>query len=262
MTAVRDLQTRRGSSRPHTLECDDGRVYLVKFSAGSRTEVNEYVGHRLANYLGLPVPPSELVFVPRSVIDASDRLRMQGVQPGLHQGTLMLEGCVNFRNIRAPSLSIDNAHLLPGLVVLDNFVVNPDRNNTDNNLLVINPSGLLEYRGIDFDEILAGPKWTVGTLGLIKGSLSMVPVFRFIALSVRSVGSFSPWLEKVESIPEAFLQEMLSGAPEEWQVKENEKAAIADFLLTRRTLVRGILLANRSRFPNWVGDGEDAEPRA
>ena len=39
--------------------------------------------------------------------------------------------------------------------------------------------------------------------------------------------------------------------PSSWEIGEGEKAAISEFILTRKALVRGILVANRARFANW-----------
>ena len=80
----------------------------------------------------------------------------------------MLDGCVDFGRMTAQSLPLTNADCLPGLIVLDNLVLNRDRNNSGNNLLQTTASGGLEYKTVDFNEILAGPRWTVEAMNLVK----------------------------------------------------------------------------------------------
>lgn len=251
VTAVRDLRIKKGSAGSHAFECDDGQVYFVKFKDNTRTVVNEHIGYSLAGFLELPVPESRHVVVPQNLIDTSDDLRTRGIVGGEHHGTRWMDGCVDFKGLVVRDLVIANAATLPGLIVLDNLVVNMDRNNPGNNLLQVMPSGSLEFRTVDFSEILSGRNWNLETLRLAKRTFYLVPVFATVALPVRDISSFSPWLEKTESISEATIDRIISKVPDSWDVKEAEREAICDFLLTRKDMVRGILLANKSRFLNW-----------
>lgn len=251
VTAVRDLSIKKGSAGSHAFECDDGLVYFVKFKDSTRTVVNEHVGYYLAGLLELPVPESRHVMVPQNLIDASDDLRAREIMAGEHHGTRWMEGCVDFKGLVVRNLALANAGTLPGLIVLDNLVVNMDRNNPGNNLLQTMPSGSLEFRTIDFSEILSGRNWTVETMTLARKTSYLVPVFPTIALPVRGLASFSPWLEKTESISAAMVDRMMSEVPGSWDVQEAERAAISEFLLTRKDMVRGILTANKARFLNW-----------
>jgi hypothetical protein len=250
VTAVRDLKLRKGATKSHAFECDDGRTYCVKFRDGTRTVINEHVGYGLAGLLGLLVPESSFVVVPQELIDASDDLRMRGIAAGVHHGSLWLEGCVEFR-MTSMSQPLANGDRLPGLVVFDNLVLNWDRNNPGNNLLQTTAAGEYEYRAVDFDEILAGPRWTIETMHLMEATSHLMSLFPVIALSVKGLGSFSPWLEEIEAIPEEAVRQILSEVPASWEISEGEKAVISEFILTRKALVRGILVANRARFANW-----------
>jgi hypothetical protein len=113
----------------------------------------------------------------------------------------------------AQSLPLTNADCLPGLIVLDNLVLNRDRNNSGNNLLQTTASGGLEYKTVDFNEILAGPRWTVEAMNLVKTTSYPMPVFPIIAFSVKGLTSFSPWLEKTEAISMETVGQILSEVP-------------------------------------------------
>jgi hypothetical protein len=250
VVAVKDLGISRGSVGSHAFECSDGRTYFVKFKDATRTVVNEYVGYSLARSFALPVPENGKVIVPQQLIDGSAELSKRGVVGGLHHGTVWMEGCEDFRGKAIHELSLSNAATLPGLIVLDNLLVNMDRNNPGNNLVQTTAKGL-EYKTVDFSEILSGRNWTVETVEATKNARYLVPVFPVIALSVKSLSSFSPWLEQVEGVSEVELVQILSGIPEDWQMTDVEREAILDFIITRKAMVREILLSNRARFLNW-----------
>ena len=251
VTAVRDLKLKKGATKSHAFECDDGRTYCVKFKDGTRTVINEHVGYGLAGLLGLPVPESSFVVVPQELIDASEDLRMRGIAAGVHHGSIWLQGCVEFRMNATNNQPLVNGDRLPGLVALDNLVLNWDRNNPGNNLLRTTATGELEYMAVDFDEILAGPRWTTETMHLVETTSHLMSLPPVLALSVKGLGSFSPWLEEIEAISEDTVGPILSEVPASWEIGQREKDVISEFILTRKALVRGILLANRNRFSNW-----------
>jgi len=250
VVAVKDLSIERGSAGSHAFACDDGRTYFVKFNDGTRTVVNEHIGYSLAGFLGLPVPESRLVTVPKELIDASQALRGRGIATGVHHGTVWLEGFSDFRGVLVREMTMKNAEVLPGLIVLDNLLLNIDRNNPGNNLIHKTETGL-EFRSVDFSEILSGRNWTVETLGASKNVSYLMPVFTVLALSVKELSSFSPWLEMVEGLSSEKVGQILTEVPSSWRITEEEKSAVSDFILTRKTMVRGILATHKARFLNW-----------
>lgn len=250
ITAVRNLMIKKGSAGSHAFECDDGRTYFVKFNDGTRTVVNELIGYALADMLSLPVPENHLVSVPQELVDASEDLGERRVSGGIHHGTVWMEGCVDFSGVSVREMVLSNANMLPGLIVLDNLVVNMDRNNPGNNLLQATPRGN-EYKTVDFSEILSGRNWTIDSLNVAKRISYLMPVFTVVALQVKGLSSFSPWLESCEDISGRTIDGILSTIPASWNVTDEEKVAITDFLLARKGRVRGILESGKSRFLNW-----------
>lgn len=253
VVAVKDLKVSKGSTGSHLFECDDGRAYLVKFKDGTRTAINEYVGYAVARMLGVAVPESSQVFVPGDLIEASDDLRMRGASPGIHFGSLWESNCIDFSGIPAQDLMdlpLTNKESLPGFIVFDNLVLNRDRNNAGNNLLQKKSTGY-ECRTVDFNEILAGPRWTIETMNLVKDTLELMPIHPLVRAAVNGPKSFTPWLESAEAITSGMVELMLSKVPDSWDIREGEKAAISGFILTRKTLVRSVLVSHKSAFANW-----------
>lgn len=251
VTAVRDMSIKKGSAGSHAFECDDGLTYFVKFKDSTMTVVNEHIGYSLASYLELPVPESCRVVVPQELIDASDDLRKRAISAGVHHATRWMPGCVDFRGMAMRDLVLANGNTLPGLVVLDNLLLNMDRNNPGNNLVQTTASGALEFKTVDFSEIMSGRNWTIETLNWARTSLNMMPVFPVVANYVKGLPSFSPWLENVEGVSKGRVDQMLSEIPDSWGVSEPEKEAISNLILTRKTLVRSIIVAHRTRFLYW-----------
>lgn len=255
VTAVADLRRKNGGTRPHVLQCDDGRVYLVKFMDDTRSLINEYIGYAVAGVLGVPVPESRLVYVPEHLITDSDDLRSRGIKPGLHFGSLWEADSTDLTSLPMQELmNLPSACLtsLPGFIVLDNLVLNADRSNLGNSLLRKTDSGEYEFEAIDFNQILAGPRWTTDTMSQLAGTSSLMPTLPIMRLSVTGPEPFSPWLEAAEAISEEAIRDLLAEVPRSWNVSEEDKAAICHFILSRRVMVRNILASHRSTFANWT----------
>ena len=69
--AVEHIRRMHGGTQPHLMRCSDGFYYVVKFQnnpQGTRTLVNEILGARLAQRLGLPVAESTVINVNEELI--------------------------------------------------------------------------------------------------------------------------------------------------------------------------------------------------
>src|SRR3984957_20722907 len=78
--AVEHIRRMRGGAQAHLMRCDDGGYYVVKFQNNPqhlRILANEMLGTRLAALMGLPVPRTEVVEVPRGLIELTADLVIQ-----------------------------------------------------------------------------------------------------------------------------------------------------------------------------------------
>jgi hypothetical protein len=96
VAAVLEIRRMRGGAQSHLMRCSDHNFYIVKFRnnpQNPRILANELLASRLAEQLGIPVPPTAVVEVDQDLLDAEPSLRMQfpnGSVPceaGLHFGS-------------------------------------------------------------------------------------------------------------------------------------------------------------------------------
>src|SRR5271167_2928103 len=78
--AVQHVRRMRGGAQAHLRRCDDGHFYVVKFQNNPqhiRVLANELLASKLAEQIGLPVPPCEVVEVSKWLVAATEELRME-----------------------------------------------------------------------------------------------------------------------------------------------------------------------------------------
>jgi hypothetical protein len=74
--AVQHVRRMRGGAQSHLMRCADGHHYVVKFANNPqhpRVLVNDWLGTRLAEMIGLPVPVPAIVDVHPWLVGAHAR---------------------------------------------------------------------------------------------------------------------------------------------------------------------------------------------
>jgi hypothetical protein len=253
---VRDLGVNKGATGSHMIECDDGKTYIVKFAGRSKAAVNEFLGQTLASDVGLPVPVASLVEVGADLVAGSADMRYRAIAPGPHQGSEMVRRAFDLGEWeRRPSYerqSLTNLGSLPGTICHDNWILTTDRDRADNHLSAPVEGGL-SYLMVDFTHAFTGPTWTVDTLEQGSYFRTLVPTHPFIADQVRGMASFEPTLERIETLSDKEIEDVVAATPDSWGVTEEEKLCLVGFLELRRGLLRSILTSNSTAFPNWSG---------
>jgi len=254
VNGVRDFGVTKGATGPHIIECDDGKKYVVKFADNTKTAVNEFVGHALAQAVGLPVPDAALVVLGADLVGASSDLTYRVVGAGPHIGSELIPDVMDFdqfgRLRQQQVVELSNAGALPGTVCHDNWVLTRDRDRSDNHLVQA-LNGEFRYAMVDFTHAFTGPAWTADAIEQGSYLRVLMPVHPFVAVSVTGVESVEPTLGKVEAVMDSELEEIVSAIPQSWGMAEEERLLLVNFLELRRGLVRGVLTSNRARFPNW-----------
>ena len=94
--AVQHIRRMRGGAQSHLMRCADGNYYVVKAKNNpqhTRVLVNDWLGTRLAELIGLPVPVADIVDVNPWLIEHSPELRIElsgrktVIAPGLSVGS-------------------------------------------------------------------------------------------------------------------------------------------------------------------------------
>jgi len=254
----------RGGGQTHLMRCADGFYYVVKSQNNpqhTRVLVNDWLGTRLAEMIGLPVPVV-------AVVDVLSRL---------------LEHTPDSRTGRSGNLTM----FTPGLSLGSRYVVPPSEGQVYDYL----PESMLpRVRNLrDFAGILALDKWTCNTDGrqvtfwkriwepkftasfIDQGSCFNAGEWNFPDAPLRGVfgrnyvyagitgwESFEPWLSRIENFPESSLWSMAEEIPPEWYGSEGDAlerllSQLLERCLRVRALIQDFKNSSRNPFPNWCG---------
>lgn len=117
-------RSEQGMTRPFICRGENGCIYYVKgLGAGRRSQVCEWIGGRLGQALGLPIPPFSIVEIPSELIDL-------GVQSDLHElGVGPAFGSERHILMELPYSEVDRvpAESQLGVLAFDWWIRNGDR---------------------------------------------------------------------------------------------------------------------------------------
>jgi hypothetical protein len=273
LNARRHIRKLRGGAQSHLLQADDGQFYVVKFRNNPqhrRVLINEAVNSVFLHYLQFSVPETAVISLSQEFTAANPELALQlgsrrlPVEPGWHFGSrypgdpdrvavydflpdVLLRSVVNLREFT-------------GMLAFDKWVGNADGRQS-----VFFRSRIREWTAarsstrpgflawmIDQGFAFNGPYWDFPDAPL-QGIYHRPLVYE----SVRSLGDFEPWLERMMHFPETVVDEAYRQVPLEWLEGEEEafEQLLVNLLRRRQRLPDLLLDCRRSRpamFPNWT----------
>ncbi len=250
------------------MRCDDQRFYVVKFLNNPqhrRVLSNEFVGTRLAQLLGLPVPEPAIIKVDEWLIEHTPELHIQmahttircqsGLQFGSRYAVDPLQGQV-FDYLPAECLTgrVRNLDDFAGILAFDKWTGNADgrqaafwRRTTERKYMAC---------FIDHGHCFNAGEWSFPD-DPVRG------VYRGNEVYAGVVGwrSFQPWLYRIENVGLDAMLEIVNAMPPEWYGRD--RSAILELLKTLRErhrkvmdLIEAFRLSERQPFPRWCQAGE------
>jgi hypothetical protein len=229
------LRALAGKSKGHIISFSDGLDYVVKFMQPgfAKSLANEWIGYCLARFSELPIPDARIVEVPEEFfysIPGAEDLRFTPRQ----FATMHVPSCVNLHQMPRVD-SVTNGDTLAGIILLDYWLCNRDRNR-NNVLLSEVTSGSYSLWMIDQGDCFGSCNWTLSDLDLGKLSTALYDstTHRWMAKWVKAEESFSRYLEVMHTIPILLLEEIVASIPNEWCVTVEERKAIVEHLVYRR----------------------------
>lgn len=247
---VEFIQTLEGGTA-HVILFSDGKKYVVKWNGTrekrAREAVNEYVVGKLAELLSLPVVPFELVHIPEEFIKKTPELQSDkyNFSSGYHISCLFIEDSFVFYDVfdNPPSKSeIKNPEMLAGMAVLDQWVHNFDR--TVNNLLLERLSGGCFYvHMIDHGRCFPGEyKWSSQTLSEYRDFKPFYQeTYQWIFSLLNDWKELHSFVEKIISLPNKLIYEVIKSIPEEWQVSTHDREALYQFLVEQKNHLLNVI---------------------
>jgi hypothetical protein len=262
--AVEQTRRMRGGSQSHLMRCSDDNYYVVKFQNNPqhrRILVNELLGTRLAEKMGLPTTPAIVVEVSKKLIDSRDDLVMElpkyrvPCTPGKQFGSKFFGNPANLRTLdllpgeELPR--VKNFTDFIGMVVFDKWTCNCDGRQC---LFMLQESGDFSMIGIDQGFCFGQGDWDFPDSPL-RGLYGNKTIYREL---VKSMDDFEPWLSRVENeLTLDTIVQAANGIPPEWY--EFDHVAMSKLLAklnARRKMVRELIRVSCARlpiiFPRWV----------
>lgn len=236
---VKFVQTLIGGTA-HVILFSDGKKYVVKWNGckdkRAKEVVNEFVVGKLAMLLSLPVVPFELVFIPEEFVKNTPELysKKYNFSSGYHYAGLFIENSTGLDEgfkILPSKAEIKNHDMLAAMVVFDQWVNNWDR--TMSNLLLERLSeGTYYFHMIDHGLCFPGGyQWSAKTLSQkLHKDIHYQETYQW-AFSILNEEDFTSFIEKIVSLPNELIHEVIKSIPNEWQVSSEEREALYHFLV-------------------------------
>ncbi len=262
INAVQHVRRMGGGAQSHLLRCDDGNYYVVKFRNNpqhTRVLANEWLGTRLGDLIGLPMPGVSVVHVDPSLVGHSPGLRIElgghktPCTPGLSFGSRYAipptEGQVYDYLPQSMISTVRNLEDFAGVLALDKWTCNADGRQA----AFWKKSRERKFTATFIDQgyCFNAGEWDFPDAPL-RGVFAHVDVYR----AVTGWGSFEPWLTRIESLPQDALWRIAEEIPIEWHGSPGELERLLTRLWARRTRVRELIwsfkTSTRNPFPSWI----------
>ena len=261
--AVQHIRRMRGGAQSHLMRCADNNYYVVKFRNNpqhTRVLVNDWLGTRLAEMIGLPVPVADVVDVHPWLIEHSPELRIElcgrqtMITSGLSFGSRYVvpptEGEVYDYLPEAMIGRVRNLPSFAGILAFDKWTCNADGRQA----AFWKRRGERKFTASFIDQ---GYCFNAGEWSFPDAPLRGVFGRNDVYAAITGWESFEPWLSRIESFPESSLWPLVDQIPPEWyDSAADELGQLLSRLLERRTRVRDLILSfknsSRNPFPNWT----------
>ena len=254
----------RGGAQSHLMRCDNSEYYVVKFQNNPQHRkvlANELLATWLAERIGLPTAPSEVIEVRRELIEHTAELVMQvgnaraPCTPGLQFGSRYpgrpAELAVLDYLPDEQLGEVENLGAFAGMFAFDKWTCNTNGRQA----IFFRTPGQRRYQAwmIDQGFCFNAQNWDFPDAPL-RGLYARVCVYD----GVRGMQAFEPWIERMERISQGgAFDEMASGIPAEWYEGDLDALyALLERLVRRTRRLPDLILEARNSyrkpFRNWT----------
>lgn len=257
----------RGGAQSHLMLGADANLYVVKFQNNPqhiRVLANELLATRLAEAIGLSVPPCEVVEVTDWLIENTAELSMdlgrsqercvRGLQFGSRYVGGLMPGQVVDYLPEENLLEIRNMREFAGMLALDKWTCNVNGRQA----VFVKKPRERRYAATFVDQ---GYCFHAGEWKFVDAPLRGVYARNLVYQEVCGWESFEPWLSRIESFAPEKAWAIAETVPPEWYGGDTaELEKLVETLLERKTRVREHIEmfreSSRHPFPKWVGPEE------
>lgn len=235
-------QLPKGRSKPQLIRFNNGNEYVVKFinnRSGTRVLVNEYVAGKLAQLLSLPVVPFRLVYIAKKFINENPTLIEHNFQSGYQLASLYIKDSSVLKEFlpldQIYEIKISNRDKLAGVIVFDYWIGNYDRNRS-NVLLKLLPNGEYQCYMIDHGHVFGKSSWTIETLKetIPDMATSWRKVHSRFFSMLQGEEEIAAYIDKIMKVSDQTIHQIVRSIPRDWDVSDQEKEALAEYLIQSR----------------------------
>ena len=263
----------RGGAQSQLMLGSDGRLWVVKFQNNPqhlRVLANEFLATRLAERVGLSVPPCDVVEVTDWLIGNTPGMRLEGLsaeappyRAGLQFGSRFVGGLMPGQvldYLPEPQLEeVRNLEEFAGMLVIDKWTGN---SNGRQAVFERRPRER-RYRASFIDQ---GFCFNAGEWTFADAPLRGVYQRNLVYLRVNGWKSFEPWLGRVEAMKPETVWEIAGAMPPEWYAHDEPALErLVEQLIARRGRVRELIQSfresSRNPFPLWNASTSVTVPR-
>lgn len=261
--AVQAVRKMRGGAQSHLMLGADGQPYVVKFQNNPqhvRVLANELLATKLAEMVGLSVPPCDVVEVTEWLIENSKDMVMdfgrhqERCRAGLQFGSRLVGGLMPGQvtdYLPEQHLGeVKNQREFAGMLVIDKWTCNANGRQA----VFYKRPREKKYAASFIDQ---GYCFNAGEWKFVDAPLRGVYARNLVYGDVVDWESFEPWLTRVEEMDPQKVWAVAEMVPPEWyggDVREIER--LIEQLLARRVRVRELITqfreSSREPFPNWM----------
>jgi len=266
--AIQQIRRMRGGAQSQLMLASDNNLYVVKFSNNPqhvRVLANELLATRLAEAVGLAVPPAEVIEVSDWLVKHTEELTIelrggaQRCRPGLHFASRWVGGLMPGQTVdylpQEQLLEVRNLAEFAGILALDKWTCN------NNGRQAVFQKGRRDrrYNAIFIDQ---GYCFHAGDWKFVNLHLGGVFAENTVYRGVTGWASFEPWLSRIENLAPETAWAIAESIPPEWYGGDlSALEMLIDRLLARRGRVRELIVgfgeSARRPFPNWGEVGEN-----
>jgi hypothetical protein len=273
LKACRFIRKMRGGAQAHLIEAHDGNFYVVKFRNNPqhrRILVNEWIAAVILRHLQISSPPTAIIDITSDFLHTNPDVhlqlgsRRQPVDVGWHFGSRYPGNPTRLAvyDFLPDALleRVANRNEFLGIFAADKWLGNADARQSIFFRAKLGGDGRAspgreraEFVAwmMDHGYVFDGPHWTFHDSPL-QGLYFRPNVYA----SVRSMGDFQPWLDRVVHFPEEVIDDGLKQVPSAWLNGDTDALeALLEKLLSRRRKVPDLIEASRharpDTFPNW-----------
>ncbi len=266
--ATQQIRRMRGGAQSHLMLASDNNLYVVKFRNNPqhvRVLANELLATRLAEAIGLSVPPTEVIEVSEWLIQHTPELTIEErrgslpCQAGLQFASRWVGGLMPGQTVdylpEEQLLEVHNLAEFAGILALDKWTSNVNGRQA----VFQKRRRERRYRATFIDQ---GYCFHAGEWRFVDVALSGVFTLNSVYRGVTGWSSFEPWLSRIERFSPETAWSIAEVIPPEWYGGDvGELEALVEKLLARRPRVRELITAfrqtARAPFPNWGDAGEN-----